>query len=117
MRRELLDALTALADRDYQRRVWERREDPGVGRYYGWDMAVHALFDDAPLEQGSSSVVGTLLRDEDEARAVDRVVAALNDVFAETGVEAPVEKVLRSAGWPRVVETAALAAKLLRRWV
>ncbi len=48
-------------------------------------MAVHALYDDTPLGAGASSAIGSLLRDETEAGAIDVLVAAIEAVFAESG--------------------------------
>jgi hypothetical protein len=114
MRREVMVALDHLADREYQQRVWRDRELPGEGGYYSWDMAVHALYDDAPL--GAKVAIGSLLRDETEAGAIDDLIAAIEAVFAELGdPDAPVSEVLEARGWPAVLQAARRAADLLRR--
>jgi hypothetical protein len=59
MRREVMIALDHLADWEYQQRVWRDRELPGKRGYYTWDMAVHALYDDAPLGAGATSSIGS----------------------------------------------------------
>lgn len=114
MRREVIDALEHLANADYQRRVWCHREPTEASHLYSWDMVVHTLYDDALLAEGSRSAVGDVLLDGQEAELVDRVIAAIEAVFAEIGdADADPCTVIQAEGWPRVIEASRDAASVL----
>ena len=49
MREEVIDALQALGDPDYQRRVWLKRDWPDPACYDSLDENVHILFDDVDV--------------------------------------------------------------------
>lgn len=103
LRRDVADAVEALAD-------GELAPEGGLT----WDMVVHALYDDAQLGEGAADAIGDVLRDEREAEAMDGLIKAVEAVFADVGVEAPIERVLDAPGWPKVVDAAREARELLR---
>lgn len=116
LRGDVIDALEALADPEYQARVWLDGEFPGDGNYESLDMAVHALYDDAQLDGGAERAIGTVLRDEHEAQALDGVIEAMEAVFTELGgTELPDREIVGALSWPRVVDTAKLALDRMRR--
>jgi len=116
LRADVLDAIEALADLEYQARVWRDGEFPGEGAYESLDMVVHALYDDAQLDEGAAGAVGDVLRDDDEADALNAVIDAMESVFTELGgTDVSERDVLAASCWPRVVEEAQAALRSLRR--
>ena len=113
MRREVRNALAHLADREYQRRVWEEGEFPGYGKYYDWDAAVHALYDES-LVAGTHRAVGDVLFDHAEANSIDEVITAIERTFEDVGdVDAPADQIVRSRVWPEVVAAASRALAMM----
>lgn len=114
MRNEILGALEALSDLEYQQTVWINRQFPTPTYYDDFDMAIHTLYDDTGLGDDVRSEVGLTLRDEAEARLVQEVLVALEEVFSECGVDSEFEVVRASRNWPKVVSAAAAALTQLR---
>jgi hypothetical protein len=114
MRNEVIGALESLSDPEYQQRVWVEKQFPSPTYYDDFDMAIHTLYDDTGIADDARSQIGSTLRDETEARLVQDVISALDDVLAESGDDADFESVRASKGWPHVVSTAAAALSRLR---
>ena len=55
LRAEVISTIAALADRDYQQRIWiNHSSPPGFTRdtyYDSFDLSVHILYDDAKLNK------------------------------------------------------------------
>jgi hypothetical protein len=114
MRREVLDALAALADAEYQQRVWVRREYPRLDFFDDVKARVNALYDDCQVLPAPESRLWTVLLPGDELnrlRALDRVFSPLID---ELGA-APDAAYLADPRWADVTKAAggALAAMVL----
>ena len=114
MRREVLRALAALSDRDYQRRVWELKQYPGTGFYDDLTQNINVLYDDCQvLPEPESRLWSVLLPGDELARlaAVDRVLGRMIDELGE----APDEMYLADPRWATVMTAAgrALASMIL----
>ncbi len=114
MRNEIIGALEALADREYQQRVWVERRFPSPTYYDDFDTAIHTLYDDTGIGDDVRSQIGSTLRDETEASLMQDVISALEEVFAECGDDADFQTVRTSKSWPSVVSAAAAAVSRLR---
>ena len=108
MRNEIVDAVRALSDKDYQWSAWIRRELP-PGRYDEFTHRVHILYDDTDVLANPYDTVGDYLRSTLEAAAMQTLGAVLDQLFHSLGTERTDEEYLRAPGWPLVV-TAAQAA-------
>ncbi|MEV5740226.1 hypothetical protein AB0L30_09230 [Microbispora rosea] len=84
-REDVLNALQALGDRDYQERHWRSgHEWPNL------TAAVHWLIDDTFIDQaGARALIPQLFRDEQEADRVQLVVDALLRVLNDLGPTSP----------------------------
>ncbi|WP_182907205.1 SCO4402 family protein [Microbispora sp. H13382] len=101
-RGDVLNALQALADREYQEQHWRSG--------HGWPdltAAVHWLIDDTFIDQaGARSLIPQLFRDEQEADHVQLVVNALLRVLDDLGPTAPDHAYLDHPAWITVLHAA-----------
>lgn len=109
IRAEVLDTLRNLSDPEYQQRVWVDRQFPTQNYYDDFDMVIHTLYDDTTLADDTRSAIGPILRDEAEARLVEAVIQALEEVFDVCKISADFEVLRACPGWPKVMEAAAAA--------
>ncbi len=114
MRAELIQHLKALADLEYQRRVWLMQASP-TPQHDEFDYAVHFLYDDTRLAVDARSTIGWILRSETEAEAISKVVASLEAIFQKYGTELSDEDYIHLPEWASVLETAAAALSELQR--
>lgn len=114
MRRELVETIQTLADREYQHKAWVKKEFPAPVKYDCFDYAVHFLYDDATLANNVEKAIGQLLENENEADAIRQVIAALERVFARLGTEATDEEYISCSEWDQVIEAAAAASLVLQ---
>jgi hypothetical protein len=106
MRERLVEALEALADPNYQERVWLKRELPADLDDDGLDFVVHFFFDDTDLSRDPLGCVGWFIRDEHEAQLVREVVEALDRVIRDVGPGESDQEYLSNKSWPMVVSSA-----------
>lgn len=78
------------------------------------DYIVHFLFDDTSLSDEPGRALGYFLNNQEEVRAVSRVVSALDRVLDVHGTEQPDEFYLKQPEWQAVASTARKAYELLR---
>jgi hypothetical protein len=113
MRLEVVVALAALADGEYQQRTW-LDYDRSVGARDNLDVFVHTLYDDCNVLPEPEKSLWTVLLPGDEVarlRALDAVLGPLIDELGDVA-----DRVfLEDARWPRIRETAgsALTAMIL----
>ncbi len=112
IRKEVMLALQHLSDPEYQQRVWVDRKFPTPSYYSDFLMAMHMLYDDTGLARNAYSEIGSTLKDETEARLIQTVIEALEEVFGETGEE-DFEVVRTAPGWPSVLAAAAATWKAM----
>jgi hypothetical protein len=109
----IIDAIEALSDPEYQWRVWIRREYPRTPYYDDLSQGVHILFDDwVVLPDPEPAVDGYIYRDEvAPLRALgevyDPLITHLGDVSDERYITDP--------RWPEVVRRAQVALEVMRR--
>ncbi len=115
MRGQLIFSLRTLADVLYQQRVWVKHERPKEIYEDGFDYAVHFIFDDMALDIYPRQAIGAILYDEAELFAVQEVMAAVNEVLKDLGLNASDEEYINSRYWPKVVSTARRAYEMLTK--
>ncbi len=114
MRDEVVEAVEALADTEYQWSAWVRHELP-VGGYDDFNLAIHILFDDTTVAEDPDRTIGVFLRSQEEADAMRKLGRQIRGLFDELGTELSDEEYLRSPGWPAVVAAAKEAREVLRK--
>ncbi|MFC0027953.1 hypothetical protein ACFFMM_00245 [Micromonospora chaiyaphumensis] len=112
MREEIVQAVRALADHEYQWSAWVRRELP-PGQYDEFTHRIHILYDDTQVLEDPGAAVGIYLRSQEEAIAMQRLAAAIDALFDELGTELSDESYLRARRWPAIVTAAREALVLL----
>ncbi len=112
IRKEIMLTLQHLSDPEYQQRVWIDRKFPTPSYYSDFLMAMHMLYDDTGLARNPYSEIGLTLKDETEARLIQIVIEALEEVFGETGDE-DFEVVRTASSWPNVIDAAATTWKAM----
>lgn len=112
VRTQVLAAVEALADREYQERVWIRHELPHPGYYDELDLSVHTLFDDAAVLPDPASAVGTVLH-PDEVGPLDGLGAVFGPLIDDLG-DQPDAVYLADPRWDDVVRAAAGAWEVMR---
>lgn len=110
MRAEVVEALRALGDPDYQRRVWGRHI-PGVSFYDDLDLNIHILYDDSEVLPDPAQAVPAILKST-EVSAVRAVDLALGPLIDELG-NCPDADYLAHPGWDSVVEAATKALEVM----
>ncbi|TXK35611.1 SCO4402 family protein [Nonomuraea sp. C10] len=104
-REDVLHALRALGDRDYQDQHW--RSGKGLPDL---TAAVHWLIDDTFIDQnGARALIPHLFVDQREADLVQMVVDALLRVLDDLGPTAPDNAYLDHPEWINVLNSAGVA--------
>lgn len=104
MRAEAAGAVRALADPEYQQRVWIRREFPTPKFYDDFTTNVHILYDDTSVLDAPEDCVGTVLH-EDEVGGAQALAAALDPLIEDLDDE-PDAVYLADPRWKAVVQAA-----------
>lgn len=107
MRQQTLMALIALADPEYQERVWIQRHYPRDGFYDDLTMNINVLYDNVLPEPQSR--VGTVLRSESESAELLRLEQVLGPLIDDLG-DASDGEYISDRRWSDVVAAAATAA-------
>jgi hypothetical protein len=103
MRNEIVLAVKALADPEYQWSARVRRELP-PGRYDEFTHRIHILYDDTQALEDPEGAICVYLRSREEANAMRKLAAALDTLFDDLGTDLSDEEYLRAQGWTAVVE-------------
>lgn len=106
MRQEAASALAALADPEYQRRVWIDRKYPRDDFYDDLTLNVNILYD--MVLPDPKSRIGTVLTSEKEANHLIRLEEVLGPLIAELR-DAPDSRYLADPRWKEVVAAASSA--------
>lgn len=107
MRREAIRAVAALADRQYQERVWVNRLLPHPNYYDALDEEIHWLFDDLELLPDPGPADGDVLLPGDECAHLRNLGAAFDPMIDRLG-DAPDDQYLADPEWPSIVDLAQL---------
>lgn len=109
MRAEVLGALQALSDPEYQQRVWVRHELPAPNHYDEFKYRIHILYDDTTVFENPQVAIGDILRGEEEVQALTPLKDALDSLFDKYGTKLADEEYLGLPEWAAVVEAAQAA--------
>lgn len=112
-RAELVQAVRALSDPDYQQRVWVEGEVPAAGRY-DFTHCIHILFDDmSVLPEPEKGSVGAVIypNEVDAMKALGGVLDPLIDELSGTATDAAY---LTHSKWAEVMRRAKNAYQVLR---
>jgi hypothetical protein len=116
MRREVLVALAALADPDFQQTMWVRKEYPRPNFLSNLDTVVHVLYDDCQVLPDPTAGMGTVLVDGDELAHLQRL-GELFDALLNDHVDQPDSVYLQDPRWPTLVDLATKAlTSMIRSW-
>jgi hypothetical protein len=113
MRHELQYAVRALADEDFQRRVWERGVMPYSQFTYSFDMAFHSLLDDSAVAERGDDAIGTVLRDDRELTRIQELITAARQLIRDIGVEGRYADAQEQQSWAAVIEAAKRARSVI----
>jgi hypothetical protein len=111
MRANLLDVLKALADPDYQRRVWVERQYPHPGYYDDLEANINFLYDDSDIAEDPHRNIGYALRNEVEARAMENLHKALSPLYDSLPPDTHDAEVIAMPEWQAVVAAARQAIR------
>jgi hypothetical protein len=114
MRNELIQHLQALSDVDYQQRVWVLGESDGATVHDEFDYAVHYLYDDTHLAADPASTIGWILRNEEEAISVAKLVEVIETIFQRYGTDLSDAEYIQLPEWIAVLQAAKDAARLIQ---
>ena len=111
MRQQTVTALTALADRDYQQRVWIDREYPREGFYDDLTLNVNTLYD--MVLPDPRSRLGVVLLSESEVARLDELEQLLGPLIDDLG-DTYDQQYLSDPRWSEVVAAAASALSAMK---
>jgi hypothetical protein len=116
IRRDVLDSMAVLSDREYQQRAWIRKEGFAPGQYEDLDYHIHVLFDDAAVLPDPAESIGQVLVPGDEVERLRLLGGLLSDLLDKHGdVDAGV--FMSDPQWDDVVRTASqVLAAMVRSW-
>ncbi|ELQ6134880.1 SCO4402 family protein [Cronobacter dublinensis] len=105
MRKELIDYIHGLSDREYQYQAWVEDNRPGGG-HDELDYAIHFLYDDTDLADDPMSLIGWILTGKNEADVITNLVKALDIIFDKYGTELSDKEYLAKNEWENVLSMA-----------
>lgn len=109
MRREVMRALAALSDPDYQAAVWIDENYPHPGFYDAFSETVHALFDDQGVLPDPEASVGTILLSGSEVVRLFELGRLLDHLLDSHDRGTSDVAYLEDPSWPLIVAAAGLA--------
>ncbi|MFF3541555.1 hypothetical protein ACFYXD_06795 [Streptomyces platensis] len=115
MRREIISAVRALSDSDYQQRVWIDRIYPHADFFDDFTLNVNTLYDDTTVLDDPAAALGRTLADDAEVEAMQCLAGRLDEILDTVGREADDIAFLQSPLWSGVVTAAQEALRLLDR--
>jgi hypothetical protein len=116
MRRDVMDSLAVLSDREYQQRAWVRKEGFEPGQYNDFDYHVHVLYDDTAVLPNPHDSLGTILMPGDEVERIVKFGRVLDQMLDRHG-DVPGEVFIADPQWREVMRLASVAlAAMVRAW-
>lgn len=112
MRNEVVLAVKALSDPDYQQRVWVRKEFPHENFYDDFSQKVHILFDDLTVMPEPHTAVGDVLYGN-EVEPMQALSDVLDPLIDQLGDVSDADY-LAHPRWAEVVRLASSAYRVLR---
>lgn len=105
MREELIDYLRGLADKRYQYCAWVEHKCPSGG-FDELDYAIHFLYDDTRLASDPEATVGLILKNIEEVRCIQNLIAELNSIFDKYGLGLADGEYIEKSEWQGVIQAA-----------
>ncbi|MCN9243085.1 hypothetical protein NGF19_20160 [Streptomyces sp. RY43-2] len=115
MRRNVISAVRALADAEYQRRVWIERIYPREGYYDDFTLNLNILYDDTLVLDDPASTLGTVLRSEGEVSAMEALASAVDALLQREGDGRMDADYMASPLWDAVLRSALVAYEVMTR--
>lgn len=109
MRREIIGAIKALADPEYQEAVWVKRIYPHPRYYDDFDLNISILYDDTAVLEDPYAAIGSTLASRGEADALASLAEAINALLDVEGDDLSDADYINSPRWGAVVEAARAA--------
>jgi hypothetical protein len=81
MRSQVIEALRAFSDPEYQQRVWVDRRYPHENFYDDLTHNVHVLYDDTGVAEAPHDQIGITLNDSVEAESIEVLAAHLTRIL------------------------------------
>ncbi|MEV3925497.1 SCO4402 family protein [Actinomadura coerulea] len=114
MRRAVIEALQALSDPEYQRRVWVERTYPRPGFYDDLTHNVNVLYDDTSVAEDPRAQIGVTLENEAEAAAIESLTAVLDPLLDSLPTKLEDAQVISRPEWSAVVSAAQAAVGIIQ---
>ncbi|HEU5023589.1 MAG TPA: hypothetical protein VFV01_01585 [Spirillospora sp.] len=114
MRREVIEALQALSDPEYQRRVWVDRNYPQPGFYDDLTHNINVLYDDTSVAEDPRGQIGLTLENAEEVAAMERLTAVLDPILDSLPTKIDDGAVISLPDWGAVVRAAREAVDIIR---
>ncbi|MBO2463881.1 SCO4402 family protein [Actinomadura violacea] len=114
MRRDVIEALQALSDPEYQRRVWVEHAYPQPGFYDDLTHNVNVLYDDTSVAEDPRAQIGLTLENDAEAEPMERLAAVLDPLLDSLPTKLQDAQVISRPEWSAVVKAAQEAAEVIR---
>lgn len=112
LRRYVINAVAALSDLQYQKKVWIDRDYPHENYYDDLDTNIHTLYDDYRILPEPESALGDILIDGDEVERLRTLGRVLGPIIDELG-DAPDAQYLSHPSWPAVIKAAGASLSAL----
>ena len=112
MRKELVEYIEVLSDRQYQEKFWVRQERTVDIQHDEFDYAIHFLFDDTDLARDPNSTVGFILKDASEVEVISGLILKIDDIFNKYGTGLTDEQYMATPEWVDVICAAKRALDL-----
>lgn len=115
MRDTLVHYMRKLSDHELQRRVWSKDAQKPDTEHDAIEFVLDFIYLDTDLDEGADRWIGDMLKNEKEARAVERVVEALDKVYAAHHEEEVSDwDRIETEEWKVVLATAKEAFELMK---
>lgn len=113
MRKEIISAVKALSDTDYQQRVWIDQIYPHADFFDDFTLNVNVLYDDTTVLDDPAAALGQTLANDTEVAAMQQLAGRLGDILDSVGRDADDLAFLQSPLWSGVVTAAQEALRVL----
>jgi hypothetical protein len=113
MRKELIEYLEGLSDKQYQLDCWVNNQCPDGVEHDDFDLAVHFLFDDTLCAESPEKSVGVFLRNLEEAGAVKTVCDNIDQLLNKYGCNKTDDEYIQTTEWDNILISSSLALNLL----
>ena len=114
MRRELVISLKALSDLEYQHAIWVRKEFPTETFYDDLEQTLDIIYSDTDLDENPDAYIDDILKNNAEARAVEKLVSKLTVIAKKYGQGLSDLEYIEKPEWQDVLASAKEAYEMIR---